>query len=405
MDPLYVNYDKRKNATSNSVVPTPTANTMPVFGAPAANTSTPTAPTPTAPVPAAPVAPAAPAPAPIAPAAPTITPSLEPAPAASPANALVAELDAPVVEQNPFASFQNNTPAAEPQPEQQFAPAEQPLQTQPIGPASISSGTGDIVLDMSQPKGGINKKLLAIIGGVVLVVIAAVVAVIFLIPKDRATKEDAEELYSLLGWVSLTEQCPAVTDNVNDLDYSTEKYLEIANSCREKGKSISTMVSKLEKINDAGFKRVIDSIKSDMSEVVAVGDELESELQIFESLHEWYIKMDKKSGMQLADDDIREISSSLTESSNEGLRGFGEKWTEKKIAVSNTELDIELFGENDILAKKLAKATSELSKIMDEDLPSLIEGTKIGQIHKSPALYGDLLEYDNYLRENYEKVF
>ncbi len=190
MDPLYVNYDKRKNATSNSAVPTPTANTMPVFGAPAANTSAPTAtPAPTAPAPAthtAPVAPApAPAPAPIAPAAPTITPSLEPAPAASPANTLVAELDTPVVEQNPFASFQNNTPAAEPQPVQQFAPAEQPLQTQPIGPAPVSSGTGDIVLDMSQPKGGINKKLLAIIGGVVLVAIVAVIAVFFLIPKQK----------------------------------------------------------------------------------------------------------------------------------------------------------------------------------------------------------------------------
>ena len=60
MDPLYVNYDKRKNATSNSAVPTPTANTMPVFGAPA---------TPAAPAP----APAAPAPDPTIPLASTPT--------------------------------------------------------------------------------------------------------------------------------------------------------------------------------------------------------------------------------------------------------------------------------------------------------------------------------------------
>ena len=422
MDPLYVNYDKRKNATSNSAVPTPTANTMPVFGAPAtpAAPSVPapavSAPDPTIPlastsIPAAP-APAAPAPAPAAP--------IAPAPSASPADTLVAELDAPVAEQNPFASFQNNTPAAEPQPMQQFAPSEQPLPDQPlqaqslqaqplptqsISPAPISSGTGDIVLDMSQPKGGINKKLLAVIAGVVLVVVVAVVAVIFLIPKDRATREDAEELYNLLGWVSLTGQCSDVADNVDDLDYTVERYREIANNCREKGKSISAVVSKLGKIDEIGFKRILDDIKNDMSEVVVSGDELDSEVHVFESLHEWFLKMDKKSGVYLSDDDIREISSSLTESGNERLREFGEKWTEKKIAVANAELDIELFGYNDILTKKLEKTESELNEVIENDLPKLVESLKIGQIQEGLTLRGDLLKYDNYLRENYEKIF
>lgn len=420
MDPLYVNYDKRKNATSNSAVPTPTASTMPVFGAPA----TPAAPAPTsvapAPDPTIPLAstPAPADPAPVSAPAPTPAAPIAPAPSASPADTLVAELDAPAAEQNPFASFQNNTPIAEPQPMQQFAPSElpaqplqtqslqaQPFPTQPIGPAPISSGTGDIVLDMSQPKGGINKKLLAIISGVVLVAVVAVVAVFFLIPKDRATKEDAEELYNLLGWVSLTGQCSDVADNVDDLDYTVERYREIANNCREKGKSISAVVSKLEKIDEIGFKQILGDIKNDMSEVVVSGDELDSEVHVFESLHEWFLKMDKKSGAYLSDDDIREISSSLTESGNERLREFGEKWTEKKIAVANAELDIELFGYEDILAKKLEKTESELNEVIENDLPKLVESLKIGQIQEGLTLRGDLLKYDNYLRENYEKIF
>lgn len=405
MDPLYVNYDKRKNATSNSAVPTPTANTMPVFGAPAANTSAPTALVSAAP--AAPVAsaPAAPAPAPIAPAAPTVTPSLEPAPAASPANTLVAELDAPVVEQNPFASFQNNTPAAEPQPVQQFAPAEQPLQTQPIGPAPISSGTGDIVLDMSQPKGGINKKLLAIIGGVVLVVVVAVVAVFFLIPKDRATREDAEELSALLSVAASNTQCPNAVRDLNSTFYSDEKFVEETNECREKAKRMESLIKKLGSVSDSGFKDVFAKLKTEIEKNLLFGAELDSELDILESWHRWVLSNQTTGETQQTEQIVRSIASPLLNSGNEMLKKYGDEWINKKIAVIDAETAYELMPDNSNLAAELNEARANMDDYIAEEAPSGESFSRIISFTPTLELKESMAAYNKYMRNNYEKTF
>ena len=416
MDPLYVNYDKRKNATSNSAVPTPTANTMPVFGAPAPATPAPApaapAPDPTIPLastptPAAP-APAAPAPAPAAP--------IAPAPSASPADTLVAELDAPVAEQNPFASFQNNTPVAEPQPIQQFASSEQPLpaqslQTQPlptqsIGPAPISSGTGDIVLDMSQPKGGINKKLLAIISGVVLVVVVAVVAVFFLIPKDRATKEDAEELYSLLSWVSdpSSAQCSAAIYRLENTYYTSESYQESTNACREDANKIKQLIARLDKVQDNGFKQVYSELKTAINDNMVFGEELDSELKLLEIWHQWVLNSNQEMSQYQTKKDIEEIVAPLMDSNNDTFKEFGKEWGEKRYEIIRTSLDLEVIPGSDSKGAYDA-AVADMEAFLEEEAPDIREMVKIGTTPKDSGFGVKLASYESYVEENYEKVF
>lgn len=419
MDPLYVNYDKRKNATSNSAVPTPTASTMPVFGAPAtpAAPSVPapavSAPDPTIPLapastPAAP-APAAPAPAPAAP--------IAPAPSVSPADTLVAELDAPAaVDQNPFASFQNNTPAAESQPMQQFAPSEQPLPaqslqtqplpTQPIGPAPISSGTGDIVLDMSQPKGGINKKLLAIISGVVLVAVIAVVAVIFLIPKDRATREDAEELYSLLSWVSdpSSAQCSAAIYRLENTYYTSESYQESTNACREDASKIKQLIARLDKVQDNGFKQVYGELKTAINDNMVFGEELDSELKLLEIWHQWVLNLNQEMSQYQTKKDIEGIVAPLIDSNNDTFKEFGKEWGEKRYEIIRTSLDLEVIPGSDSKGAYDA-AIADMEELLEEEAPDIREMVKIGTAPKDSGFSVKLASYESYVEENYEKVF
>lgn len=167
MDPLYANYDKRKKTLdeNSAPVPQPTPNSMPVFGAAAAPAMNQT------PV-AEPASVDEPTPAP----APAVEPVAEPAPVAN----LVAEPD-PTIEstpvQDPFApkpqsnDFQQEfeqlvdgtkpTQLSEPQP--QFNPN--------------YTGTGDIVLNLDQPKKKFNTKIIAIIVGIVVVTVLAVVLI------------------------------------------------------------------------------------------------------------------------------------------------------------------------------------------------------------------------------------
>lgn len=167
MDPLYANYDKRKKTLdeNSAPVPQPTPNSMPVFGAAAAPVVNQT------PV-AEPASVAEPTPAP----APAVEPVAEPAPVATP----VAELD-PTIEstpvQDPFApkpqsnDFQQEfeqlvdgtKPAQLSEPQPQFNPN--------------YTGTGDIVLNLDQPKKKFNTKIIAIIAGIVVVTILAVVLI------------------------------------------------------------------------------------------------------------------------------------------------------------------------------------------------------------------------------------
>jgi hypothetical protein len=354
---------------------------MPVFGAPA----TPAAPAPTT---AAPIA---------------------PAPSTSPADTLVAELNAPAVEQNPFASFQNNTPAAEPQPMQQFAQSEQPLpaqplQAQPVGPTPISSGTGDIVLDMSQPKGRINKKLLAIIAGVVLVAIVAVVAVFFLIPKDRATKEDAEELYSLLGWVSLTEQCPNVSLAANDINVSSEEYQSRINICKDNATRISTLLKKMESISNSGFRDVFVPMKSAINENVVLGSDLEKDLTVYSAWHAWVLGSSKNMDAYQSKTDVDSVAYPLINSGNETLAKFGNDWMNARKAVIDAELDAEAYEWNSEKTEALSNAQTKLDEVVD-DAPDLGEITGIGKIVSDSSLKNVVFKYGSYIRSNHEKVF
>ncbi|MCQ2049910.1 MAG: hypothetical protein MJZ22_02775 [Candidatus Saccharibacteria bacterium] len=170
MDPLYANYDKRKKTLdeNSAPVPQPTPNSMPVFGAATAPTPKPASEPVSEPEPEPEAelvidhSPAAPesVPEPIAAPTPAVEPTPEPAPV-----------------QNPFETQQQPT-AFEQQFEQMIdgaAPA-QLSQPQPQFNPNYT-GTGDIVLNLDQPKKKFNTKIIAIIAGIVVVTVLAVVLI------------------------------------------------------------------------------------------------------------------------------------------------------------------------------------------------------------------------------------
>lgn len=167
MDPLYANYDKRKNSQENSTpTPTPSAS-MPVFGMPMNSTPSPFAPgpivsgsTPAAPAPvsSAPAATSAPAPF-----APTPVSSSEPATPIRPVAPSNFEPAKPIVSADPVSTQPN------------------PFASQQQIPFS---GKGDIVLNMNQPKQSKKGLFIALAGLAVAAVVALVVMVVM--PKNGA---------------------------------------------------------------------------------------------------------------------------------------------------------------------------------------------------------------------------
>lgn len=211
MDPLYANYDKRKKTLdeNSAPVPQPTPNSMPVFGAAAAPTPKPVS----EPEPEAELvidhSPAAPEPAPEPIAAPT--PAVEPTPQPAPV-------------QNPFETQQQPT-AFEQQFEQMIdgaAPA-QLSQPQPQFNPNYT-GTGDIVLNLDQPKKKINTKIIAIIAGIVVVTVLAVVLIAMGGGnKGGVTKNNKQDITSFVEYfVFGTEGENEVTDE--SLNADSEKF-------------------------------------------------------------------------------------------------------------------------------------------------------------------------------------
>ena len=145
MDPLYANYDKRKNSQENSTpTPTPSAS-MPVFGMPMNSTPSPFAPTPaSSPEPATPIRPVA-------------SSNFEPAKP-------IVSADPVSTQPNPFAS-------------QQQIPF---------------SGKGDIVLNMNQPKQSKKGLFIALAGLAVAAAVALVVMV--MMPKNGHSQAFEENM-------------------------------------------------------------------------------------------------------------------------------------------------------------------------------------------------------------------
>lgn len=169
MDPLYVDYDKRKSLQENPApAPIQASNSMPVFGS-AAPAQTPTAPvTQATPV----IPPAAPA-APAAPVAPTTYSS---DPIAASFNNYATPTPTPGLSFEEQFEQALNEPAGGATAPVQQAPFQAPAQT-PIDDTFNPNytGNGDIVLDMSSPKKENKTLFLVVIVAAVLVIIGAMV--------------------------------------------------------------------------------------------------------------------------------------------------------------------------------------------------------------------------------------
>lgn len=178
MDPLYANYDKRKKTLEENSAPVPqsTPNSMPVFGAAAAP----------APMPAS--APAeAPAPTPVQEPA---TPSPEPV------------VPAPTSFEQQFEQMVDGTaPAQLTQPQQQFNPN--------------YTGTGDIVLNLDQPKKKLNMKIVIAIVAIFGVAIFAIIMIALRAPRTTSQGNDKQAVKNFIEYfVFGTEGTNEVTDEI-----------------------------------------------------------------------------------------------------------------------------------------------------------------------------------------------
>ena len=174
MDPLYANYDKRKKTLeeNSAPVPQPTPNSMPVFGATAA-------------------------PAPMSEPTPAPTPVQEPA---TPSPEPVAP--APTSFEQQFEQMVDGTaPAQLTQPQQQFNPN--------------YTGTGDIVLNLDQPKKKFNMKIIIAIVAIFGVAIFAIFMIALRAPRTTSQGNDKQAVKNFIEYfVFGTEGTNEVTDEI-----------------------------------------------------------------------------------------------------------------------------------------------------------------------------------------------
>ena len=216
---------------------------------------------------------------------------------------------------------------------------------QPQQPAVSSDLQQDVVLT---PSSGSRSKKWIIWLILIICLVGGFCAWYFLNESLKTSKrEDLEELYSLLGWASYTEQCHAVVNNVANLDYPSESYKEDINDCLENGARIEELMTKAKSFsNSEDYKAVYVPLATEVSNIVVLGDDLKTTTSLYELWHDWLIDTYFMTFYQTSND-IEKIIKPLEESNNNVLVDYALEWKEKRIELVRANIELEIYPDNE----------------------------------------------------------
>lgn len=250
-------------------------------------------------------------------------------------------------------------------------------------------------------RGKNNKWLLFIV-----IIISTVVLLsgIWLFQKnDFGSKEEyAKELYNSFGWVSFTGQCPRVSLELANYNYSEDDYQVAINDCQKKANRIQELMENLDGWDNEEFRSIYSDVKIKINSIAVFGDELEKELKIYAAWHKWLLNSREMDYYQL-DRDIENIARPLLESGDNDLIAYGEGWVKLRKTLVMAYVTSEVFPDNSEAQESLALAELEMSSFIESNEPQITELTTIGSGDKHPdELRQALNKLRDYIEENYE---
>lgn len=249
--------------------------------------------------------------------------------------------------------------------------------------------------DFEEKRGILVKRV--VVGIVILLIIMTTVGVIIgIISSHNAAiesmKREAKELYGLLGWASYAEQCPSVTNNINDEYVSNVEYELYITRCRENAKKIQDNINNVASLSDDGeYKSLYTELKTAIDNNMIMGEELEKALEICSKWHEWRLKLEKLSIYQTPED-IERFASEIVDLGNETLANYVEEW-----ATARTRLvDAYITDGGGSVSYEDARKYYDTVVNNTPNVPAIVGFGEDG----GRELYEAIIKYNNYVEEN-----
>ena len=265
---------------------------------------------------------------------------------------------------------------------------------------NIGGGDEFSGLMVSQEDFGEKRRTLmkrVVVGVVILLITMVTVGIIFgVINSHNAAREnmkrEAKELYGLLGWASYAEQCPSVTNNINDGYVSNAEYELYITRCRENVRKIQNNINNVASLSDDGeYKSLYTELKTAIDNNMIMGEELEKALEICLKWHEWRLKLEKLSIYQTPED-IERFASEIVDLGNETLANYVEEW-----ATARTRL-VDAYIMNGRGSASYEDAKKDYDAVVNNapDVPAIAGFGEDG----GRELYEAIIKYNNYVEEN-----
>lgn len=265
---------------------------------------------------------------------------------------------------------------------------------------NIGGGDEFSGLMVSQEDFGKRRRTLmkrVVVGVVILLITMVTVGIIFgVINSYNAAREnmkrEAKELYGLLGWASYAEQCPSVTNNINDEYVSNVEYESYITRCRENARKIQNNINNVASLSDDGeYKSLYTELKTAIDNNMIMGEELEKALEICLKWHEWRLKLEKLSIYQTPED-IERFASEIVDLGNETLANYVEEW-----ATARTRLvDTYITDGGGSVSYEDARKYYDTVVNNTPDVPAIVGFGEDG----GRELYEAIIKYNNYVEEN-----
>ena len=237
------------------------------------------------------------------------------------------------------------------------------------GAGVISSGTGDVVLASD----GKKSKKPWIIAGVVAVVVAVVCAVAALVLMNggfKGNREDADELFSILGQVAFSGQCPLVVNNVGKTSISVDEYVKYIGECKIKTMDVTELKNKISSLsNSEEYRQLYSEFNDEINNVFVVGEQLESDLNVYRVWHEWILNVADMLNYQI-DASIKKAADPLLKSNNNEVVALGNRWIEKQKALNMAKTMFNMVGDEES-QEELDRVQADYDNFMDEMTRSL----------------------------------
>ena len=274
----------------------------------------------------------------------------------------------------------------------------------PVQQPVVSSGVGDVVLSSSSDGGNKKRRWPVVVGIVVAIMVivgagAGVWTVINNANKER--REQAEELVSLLGWVSYTSQCPMVVQYVNDYYVDIEQYDEYIRECVSNSEKIKKNLAAIKDLSgDRDYINLYSKLHSGVMNNVLFGEDLNNALNIYNKWHNFVVDV-ADFGPYQTNEEIETLAENLFSTNDVALTEFAKEWAIARENLISAKIMLDVDPSNQTYIDEYNAALDVYEEVM-ENAPDVTIITRLNNEENSgmAELGIDVLRLGVYLGDN-----